>query len=66
MIRVVGEDLCRVGSAKPHRMLYDRLEDRLKLEPGTTDCLDHLVRRGLLLEQREVRAQLSFCRYLSR
>ena len=54
MIRVVDEDLGRVCPAKPHRVLGDGLEDRLELEPGTTDRLDHLVRRGLLLEQRQV------------
>ena len=42
MIRVVDEDLGRVGPAKPHRMLDDRLEDRLELEAGSTDCRDHL------------------------
>ena len=54
MIRVVDEDLGSVSPAKPHRMLGDRLEDRLELEAGSTDCRDHLIGRRLLLEQRRM------------
>ena len=59
MVRVVDEDLRSVRSAKPHRVLGDRLEDRLEFESRPADRLDHLVRRGLLLEQRLVLARKS-------
>ena len=59
VIRVVNEDLYRVRPAKPHRVLGDRLEDRLELETGVADRLDHLIRRRLLLEQRRVLARKS-------
>ena len=59
MIPIEGEEVRRVRPTQTHRMIGNRLEDRLELEPGAADRLNHLVRRGLLLDQLgELAAQL--------
>src|SRR5271156_3544972 len=50
-LAIAHQDRCAIASAKPRGGFADRVEDRLNIEAGPADDLEHVAGRGLVFER---------------